>query len=199
LRRPDGSRIEVEERAMTPVAELWLPIVVSVVAVFVASGIVITLPYHRSDWKKLGDEDGFLDAVRGQKLGAGTYMFPSCAPADVKTPEGKARFEKGPWGTVTVLAGKPSMGSALPRWLAYLLLVSSAIAFLVGHFVPKGGNVHGVFHQALAAAAIVYGGEPITGWIWEGKPGSFVAKSVLDGVIYAFLTAAVFAWLWPHA
>ncbi len=184
---------------MVPVVELWLPIVASVVAVFVASGIVIALPWHRSDWKKVKDEDGFLAAVRAQQLAAGTYMFPSCAPADVKTPEGQARFEKGPWGTVTVLSGKPSMGAALPKWVGYLLLVSVAIAFLVGHFVPKGGNVHAVFHQAAAAAAIVYGGEPITGWIWEGKPGSFVFKSVIDGLIYAVVTAALFAWLWPHA
>ena len=185
---------------MVPVADLLLPIFVSAIAVFVVSSIVwMVLPYHRTDWKRVKNEDAFLDAVRGQQLAAGMYMFPGCTPADVKTPEGKARFEKGPWGTVLVLPGKPNMGSALPRWLGFLLLVSTAVAFLCGHFVPKGGNVHAVFHQAAAAAAIVYGGAPIPGWIWEGKPGSYVLKGVFDGLLYAATTAAVFSWLWPHA
>ena len=185
---------------MVPVAELWLPIVVSAVAVFVVSAIVwMVLPYHRSDWKRVSDEDGFLDAVRGQKLAAGMYMFPGCSPADVKTPEGKARFEKGPWGTLVVLTEKPNMGRSLPRWLGFVLLVSLSVAFLCGHFVPKGGNVHAVFHQAVAAAWIVYGGSAIPGWIWEGKPGSHALKGVFDGLIYAATTAAIFMWLWPSA
>lgn len=185
---------------MVPVGELWLPIVVSALAVFVVSAVVwMVLPYHRTDWKRVSNEDLFLDAVRGQKLAGGMYMFPGCSPADVKTPEGKARLEKGPWGTLIVLGDKPSMGRSLSRWLGYLLIVAVAVAFLTGHFVPKGGNVKAVFHQAAAAAWIVFSGAAITGWIWEGKPGSWVLKGVFDGAIYAATMAAMFRWLWPSA
>ena len=31
------------------------------------------------------------------------------------------------------------------------------------------------------------------------KPGSFVVKNVVDGLIYAATTAAIFSWLWPSA
>src|SRR5262249_24553665 len=171
------------ESAMVPVADLLLPIPVSAIAVFVVSSIVwMLLPYHRTDWKRVKKEDAFLDAVRGQQLAAGMYMFPGCTPADVKTPEGMARFEKGPWGSMVVLPGKPNMGRSLPRWLGFLLIVSTVVAFLVGRFIPKGGDFHDIFHQSAAAAAIVYSGSAIPGWIWEGKPGSFALKGVVDGL-----------------
>src|SRR5262249_15771304 len=119
------------ESAMVPVADLLLPIPVSAIAGFVVSPIVwMLLPYHRTDWKRVKNEDAFLDAVRGQQLAAGMYMFPGCTPADVKTPEGMARFEKGPWGSMVVLPGKPNMGSALPRRRGFLLLISPALACL---------------------------------------------------------------------
>src|SRR5262245_22479163 len=105
---------------MVPVAELWLPIAASAVAVFVVSSIVwMVLPYHRTDWKRVTNEDGFLDAVRGQQLMGGMYMFPGCSPAEMKSPEAKAKFEKGPWGTLILMGDKPSMGRSLSRWLGY--------------------------------------------------------------------------------
>jgi len=181
-------------------ASLWLPIVVAAVGVFVASSLVwMVLPYHRTDWKRIGNEESFLDAVRSQNLAAGMYMYPGCTPADWKTPEGKARFEKGPWGTITVLHGKPNMGRSLPRWFAFVLVISLGVAYVVGHFVAAGGEAKTIFRFAAAMAWIVYGGSAVPGSIWEGKPGSFALKGIFDGLIYALVTGAVFAWLWPAA
>jgi hypothetical protein len=34
--------------------------------------------------------------------------------------------------------------------------------------------------------------------IWKGQPWSNVIKEVVDGLVYALLTAGTFACLWPH-
>ena len=50
---------------MVPLAALWLPILLSAVFVFVASSIMhMLLPYHRSDYSQLPDEDKILAALR---------------------------------------------------------------------------------------------------------------------------------------
>jgi hypothetical protein len=43
---------------MIPLTALWLPIMVSAVIVFFASFIIhMVLTYHKSDYRKLSDED----------------------------------------------------------------------------------------------------------------------------------------------
>ncbi len=50
---------------MVYVTALWLPILLSTVLVFIASSIIhIVLPYHRSDHKKLPNEEKLLEAMR---------------------------------------------------------------------------------------------------------------------------------------
>jgi hypothetical protein len=179
---------------------LWLPILVASVAVFVVSAVVwMALPYHKTDWKRLANEEAFLDAVRGQVLSAGMYMYPGCSPADMKSPETKARFDRGPWGTLVVLPDKPSMGRSLPRWFLFIVTVAIFVAYVVGQGHGAGAERISVFRCASSMAWIVFGGSAIPGFIWEGKPGSYAAKSVFDGLLYGLALGAVFAWMWPHA
>ena len=50
---------------MIPLIALWLPILVSAVIVFFASFIMhMVLGYHKSDYRKLPDEDRVTDAMR---------------------------------------------------------------------------------------------------------------------------------------
>ncbi len=50
---------------MVYLTALWLPIVLSAVFVFIVSSIIhMVLPYHRSDYKKLPNEESLLDAIR---------------------------------------------------------------------------------------------------------------------------------------
>ena len=66
---------------MTPLAALWLPIVLSAVIVFVASSIMhMLLPYHRSDYQQLPEEDKVLPALRAAGLKPGLYIFPFGSP-----------------------------------------------------------------------------------------------------------------------
>ena len=50
---------------MSVVAALWLPILLSAVLVFVASSIIhMASPWHKSDYPKMPNEDGVMDALR---------------------------------------------------------------------------------------------------------------------------------------
>ena len=76
---------------MVELTALWLPIVLSAVFVFVASSILhMVLPYHRSDYDKLPNEDAVLDALRAQNAGPGNYVAPHCV-----TPAARRRSRSG--------------------------------------------------------------------------------------------------------
>ena len=79
---------------MTPLSALWLPIVLSAVIVFVASSIMhMLLPYHRSDYKGLPDEDKILPTLRA----AGLKRTPHFLKEIINTTwvlKPNARFEK---------------------------------------------------------------------------------------------------------
>lgn len=64
---------------MVPLADLWLPILVSGVLVFVVSSVIhMAIPLHRGDFAKLPGEDAIRSALRGQGISRGSYMFPFC-------------------------------------------------------------------------------------------------------------------------
>ena len=94
---------------MVALSALWIPILLSAVIVFVASSILhMVLPYHRSDYKKLPDEDKVVAVLRSAGLsGRGLYMFPYCTHKEMKSPEMLERFKQGPVGTITVFPGGP--------------------------------------------------------------------------------------------
>jgi len=53
---------------------------------------------------------------------------------------------------------------------------------------------------ALCAAAFLgYALWSVNDSIWKGVAWSTTLKFVLDGLLYALATGAVFAWLWPAA
>jgi len=56
-------------------AALWLPILLSAVIVFIASSIMhMVLPYHKSDYRQLPDEDKILATLRPAGC-KGEFMF----------------------------------------------------------------------------------------------------------------------------
>ncbi|HYM35348.1 MAG TPA: hypothetical protein VET48_08135, partial [Steroidobacteraceae bacterium] len=62
---------------MTSLFALWLPILLSAVIVFVVSSIIhMVLPWHKSDYPKLSNEDKVLDALRPLSVPPGDYMMP---------------------------------------------------------------------------------------------------------------------------
>jgi hypothetical protein len=64
---------------MAFLTELWLPILLSTVFVFIVSSVIhMALPIHKGDYKKLANEDAVLESLRANGVEAGCYMFP-CA------------------------------------------------------------------------------------------------------------------------
>ena len=62
---------------MDVIFPLWLPIILSAVAVFLVSSIIhMVLPYHKSDFRKLPREDDVRDALEKSHIHKGEYMFP---------------------------------------------------------------------------------------------------------------------------
>ena len=185
---------------MVPLSALWLPIILSAVFVFIASSIMhMILPYHKSDYRKLPDEDQVLSTLRGAALKRGLYIFPCVPLQDMKSPAAMDKFRQGPVGMMTITPnGPPAMPTLLSRWLGFLLLIGFFVAYLAGHTVPPGAYYLQVFRVVGTAAFLAYGFGTISKAIWKGQTLTFTIKEVIDGLVYALLTAGTFGWLWPR-
>jgi hypothetical protein len=185
---------------MAFLAALWLPIVVSAVIVFVASSIMhMVLPYHRSDYSQLPDEDKIRAALRAANLKRGLYVFPFCTHENMKSPAMAEKYKEGPVGFLNIMpSGPPAMPKFLAQWFAYCLVIGFFTAYLTAHTVATGANYLVVFRVAGTAAFMSYGLANLSNGIWKGQRWSTVAKEVFDGLVYGLLTAGVFGWLWPR-
>jgi len=185
---------------MVPLSALLVPILVSAVVVFVASSIIhMVLPFHRSDYRQLPEEDKLLGALRPAGLTPGLYHFPSCTHKDMKSPAMQEKFKQGPVGMLTVFPSGPvAMPKFLGLWFAYLLLIGLFVAYLAGHTMAPGAPYRAVFRVAGTAAFLVYALGPLVNGIWKGLPWSVALKEAFDGLIYALLAAGTFGWLWPR-
>ena len=186
---------------MVTVTALWLPILLSAVIVFVASSIFhMLLPFHKSDYRKLPEEDKVLDALRAAGVTPGrTYHFPFCTHKDMKSSESVERFKRGPVGLLTVIpSGAPAMGKYLSQWFLFCVLVGIFVACLTGHLLSPGTSYMEVFHVAAVIAFLGYAVATLQDPIWKGQTWVVTLKHVFDGLIYALLTAGTFGWLWPR-
>ena len=186
---------------MVSLSSLWLPIVVSAIIVHFASFLAwMVLPHHRSDWKKLPDEDGTIAALKKQGIGRGQYSFPHCAgPQDMKTPEWQKKMKEGPSGMLTINPpGGGSMGKSIALHLVHCLVIGIFVAYLAGHTVNSGAEYLAVFRVVGTAAFLAWAGSIPVAANWFGKTWGSVIKEMLDGLVYALLTAGVFGWLWPR-
>jgi hypothetical protein len=185
---------------MVSLTALWLPIVLSAVIVFIASSIMhMLLPYHRSDYRQLPDEDKLLASLRAIGLKRGLYHFPFCSHKEMNSPAMIEKFKQGPVGMLTVFpSGPPAMPKFLGMWFAYCLIISIFVAYLTGHTVAPGAPYLAVFCVAGTAAFLAYGVGQLSNGIWKGQPWGMTLKEVIDGLVYASLTAGTFGWLWPR-
>jgi hypothetical protein len=185
---------------MALLSALWLPIVLSAVFVFIASSIMhMVLPYHRSDYQKIPDEDKVLTAMRSAGLNRGLYIFPFTTHKDMKSPAVIEKYKQGPVGMMTIAPnGPPVMPKFLGQWFGYCLLVGFFVAYLTVHTVAQGALYPVVFRVVGTAAFLAYGLGTISNSIWKGQTWSMTIKEVIDGLVYALLTAGTFGWLWPR-
>ena len=180
--------------------QLWLPVLVSAVVVFILSFLDwMVLPHHKADVKVLPDEKVLTDHLRQLNLAPGMYMWPNCSGAERKSAEFKARYDAGPWGSMTVLDRKPNFALNLFLVFVFYVLVSVFVGYLTANARAAGAAFAPVFQVAGATAVLGYCAGAIPGALFFGKPGRFMLTDFIDSLVYGLATGLIFAWLWPAA
>ncbi|MDF1544673.1 MAG: hypothetical protein P1R58_06175 [bacterium] len=185
---------------MVSIIDLWLPILVSSVFVFVLSSLLhMLLKYHQSDFSGLPEETKVLEALRPFKIPPGDYYFPHAEGMEAcKSPEYIEKATNGPVGMMTICEnGPPTMGGALIGWFCYSIVVSIFAAYLSSRAVGPGGYYLEVFRFAGCTAFVGYSLALLQNSIWYKRKWSSTLKSMFDGLLYALVTAGTFGWLWP--
>lgn len=175
-------------------ADHWVPIVVSAVIVFIASFLThMVLPLHKSEFKKLPDEDATMAGLAG--VSPDLYMFPFMSgPEDMKSPDYLAKVQKGPNGMVILWPKPVNMGQNLGLTFLFYLVVGVFVAYVGFHSNAVEDTYLERFRLCGAVAFCAHGLGWMSFFIWY-RYGRFW-PNFIDSVIYALLTAGTFAWLW---
>lgn len=186
---------------MVSIAQLWLPILLSAVSVFIASALINMLLkfWHAPDYHGFANEDEIAAALRSGNPAAGHYAIPYVNDmAALKEPAMQEKFRRGPVANINVRThGTMNMGAFLGQWFVFCLFVSLACAGLAGHALPAHPDPRVAFHTVGVAALLGYSFGEIPNAIWRGQPWTMTVKYFIDGIIYALITGATFCWFWP--
>ena len=180
--------------------QLWMPILASGVAAWLASGLIhMLIKYHNSDFKKLGNEDDVMAAVREGSPSTGVHHFPHCADmSEMANEDMQQKMIKGPVGILVMFPnGLPNMCKYLGQQFVFFLIGNALIAYCATLVLLPGSDFMTVFRFFSAVGFVAYGWANIPYSIWFGFQWSMTAKYLLDALIYALVVAATFAWLWP--
>lgn len=178
---------------------LWLPIVVSAAAVWVASALAwMLIGHHQKDWIGLPDEAGTISKLAG--IPPGNYGFPHAADRkQCKDPEFQKKWEQGPAGMLSIWP-KISMGRNMVLTLITYLVVSTLIGYVAwlvqGSF---GGDKLAMFRILGAIGVLSYAFAFIPNNIWFAAYPRAIVMNIIDGVVYGLITGGVFTLLWPKA
>jgi hypothetical protein len=183
---------------MVSLVDLWLPILLSAVLVFVASSVIhMLLPWHSNDFKKLAAEDAVMDALRPFNLEPGEYVAPLPeSRAQMSSPEFKAKSARGPRFSLTVLRDAP-FARNLALWFVYGIVIAVFAAYVAGLTLPAGAPYMTVFRVTSTVTFAAYALALWHNWIWYSSALGATARSTVDGLVYALLTGGAFGWLWP--
>lgn len=186
---------------MTSLAQLWLPILLGAVGVFVASSILHMLLqfWHRPDYHAFPNEEEVRGTLNKGKAAPGMYILPYCPPETMKDPASIAKLKEGPVGFVILrAAGLPNMGKMLGLWFGFCLLVAIFAAYLAGASLAAGAMPAQVFRIAATSAFMAFSFGVLPQVVWWGYPLRAALKDIIDGLVYACIVGAVLAYMWPH-
>jgi hypothetical protein len=185
---------------MVSLAQLWLPILLSAIFVFIASSILhmVLRFWHGPDCRGFSNEDEVRATMRKGSGGAGIYILPYCKPEDMKKSETQEKFKEGPVAFVFMRASGPmNMAAPLIQWFVFCLLVSVFVGYLAGATLAPATASMQVFRVAGTAALMGHAFGSLPTGIWWGHPWRSVIKHTIDGVIYGLIVGATLMWLWP--
>lgn len=182
---------------------LWLPILLSAAAVWFVSIIAsMALPHHKGDFRALPDEDGFMDDLRKRGIKPGNYIYPDFRSREAMNSEKTQKaLNEGPVGHLHVWKTPLTMADKMIATFIVYLVVSTAIAYLTRVALPSAPAptpFAKVFQVAATAGVLAYCFSHIPNALWWGTYKRTIVANVIDGVLYAAITGAIFAWLWPR-
>ncbi len=177
---------------------LWLPILLSGLAVFIVSAVIwMVLPHHRKEWAGFSNEDAVMDAIRAGNPAPGLYSAPSSG-GERPSPEVIAKMARGPVVFVTVMPGASmAMGGKMLKSVIFYITVGIFVAYMGTIALPSGGEYLAVFRVTGTAAFMAYVFASVPDSIWFGRPWKSWIYQALEGLLYAGLTGGIFGWLWP--
>jgi len=186
------------------IGDLWLPILLSGVLVFIASALIWTmLKYHNSEWHQLPNQDAVHAALKTSNPPAGLYMIPFTADEkERRSPEFMAKVAEGPSGMLTVMPrGKMGMGGMMAKSLVSNWVVSFFVAYVAWHAFNYRGtppSYLGVFRVVGAMGFMSYSFASLMDSIWFSVPWKSWFLRALDALIFGLLMGGTFGWLWPR-
>lgn len=186
---------------MVGLLALWMPILVSAVFVFITLAIIHMIPgWHQRDMIAVPGEDKVMETLRGLNVQPGEYRFPyGNTTREMEAPPFVEKMKAGPVGTMTVRpSGELPFGKMMGQWFIYSLLVAVLAAYITGRTRAPGTPFLEVFRVSGAVTFCCYVVALWQNWIWWGRSTRFTLTYSVDGVVYALVTGATFAWLWPR-
>ena len=190
---------------MTGMHALWIPIIVSSIAIFVVSSIIhmmvdTVIPWHKNDYRAVPQEDAVMNALRPFAIPPGDYFFPRPASmADMKTAEYMDKANKGPKIVMTVMPnGMGGMGRNLGFWFVYLLVVNVFAAYITGRALAPGAEYLSVFRFAATTAFLGFSLALWQASIWYQRSLGTTVRSTIDGLIFGLIAGGIFGYFWPR-
>jgi hypothetical protein len=180
---------------------LFVPALLATVLVFVASSVIhMVIRWHNADYRKLSNEDEVRAAIRKSAPAPGQYVLPHCADSkEMANPQMQQKFEEGPNAVVWLRAnGGVKLAPFLGAWIVYVLVVSLLVGYVAASALPDIASYEKVFQVVGATAWLAYAWGGPSDSIWKGRPWVSTFRGLVDGLVYALLTAAAYAWLWPR-
>lgn len=187
---------------MAFLTDLWLPILLSAVAVFFISSVIhMALKYHLKDYAQVPDEEGMLAPMRDGKIPPGSYVFPYCVDfKEFQEEPMQKKLREGPVGFMTIRGnGDWNMGKSLVQWFVFCVVLGVFIAYASSLALVSGDDFGRVFRVVSTIAFLAYAGCAPADSIWKAQSWATTCRFLFDGLMYGLGTGAVFAWLWPGA
>lgn len=185
---------------MVALSALWVPIVVSAVFVMITLVIIHMIPgWHQGDMSAVPSEAKVMDTLRALNIPPGDYRFPfGNTTAEMTAPEFVAKMNAGPVGVMTIRPnGELNMGKMFGLWFLYSLVIAVFAAYVTGRTHSAGAPHVEVFRVSATVAFCSYALAHWQNWIWWGKSTRYTLTYSIDGLLFALVTGATFAWLWP--